>query len=164
MDASTVHSYETCQLKVLSAHELRMHFDGALLICLKLRAIRIEKSPRLVRYRWPQLYASCSYVCMWEEETWRIYIIIIWGNVLDRVPSDYIYADLKLVICNKAKMSFWDIIQNYQDVLCLFLKKKYIIIPSLCTFSFPPFSIYFLLGMRVRMYSNWWQLKIVNVD
>lgn len=82
---------------------------------MKARAIGIEKFPR-VRHWWPQL--CVSWICMWEEKTLCIYIVTILGTVLDGAPSDSNYSDLKLVICNKVKMSFWDIYSDH-GVLCL---------------------------------------------
>lgn len=109
---------------------------------MRVRAIGIEKASRLVRYWWPQLYVSCSWICMWEEKTLCIYIVTILGSVLDGAPSDYNYSDLKLVIYNKSENEvlrylFGTIRMSY----VLFF--VYVSIPSMLCLPFP--SLHFQL-------------------
>lgn len=73
---------------------------------MRVRAIRMKQSPRLVRHGWPQLYVSCCYTCIWKEEIVYIFIFIVLSNVLYSAPPDHIYSDLKLATYNKSENEF----------------------------------------------------------
>lgn len=106
---------------------------------MRVRAIGMKKiSPRLVRHGWPQLFVSCSYRCMWQEEIGYIFYCLgqcfIWCNTW------LFYSDLKLATYNKSEKEFL----RYSSGLLWYLMSAFsseMLASFLCFVPFP--SLYF---------------------